>query len=241
MAELQTEISGSVDISLTHKAIYVPIMKVATQTFQDVFRKRFKGKRIPDKQVPLYIKHHKMDLSEFFVFTFVRDPFKIFVSAYREVSKYAEHNRTAHIGFTLIPNKPEHEPKRALTCLKNIAHADFHGLIPAHMHTQLWKAHRCLGMKHSKPLNFSFVGRLEHMEEDWKYVESQLGIPHSPLHMVHSSEDGAWSHWPKHEVSKLKFDPVSSGTEYSELTRQVCKYYESDFDCFGYDDTLCHS
>lgn len=243
--EYKAEIPGSIDISITHRAIYIPVMKAATQSFQALFRKKFHGRRIPDRMLRMYLQQHGLKLSDFFVFTFVRDPFKIFVSSYREISKYAMNNRTAHTGFTLIPNTAENEPLRALTCLDNVRSGVFHGLVPAHMHTQLWKIQRCFKSKSQvkKNIEFNFIGHLENIDEDWKYVEKMLNIPSTPLPFVHSASDKSWNgHSLKQDISRLQFDPVSSATsKFSDLTKRVCEYYRSDFVCFGYDDSPCRT
>lgn len=234
--EYKEEIYGSLDVSISHRAIYIPVMKGASQLFQLVFKRRLKGKRIVDKTLLLYLKSHGLTLQDMFIFTFVRNPFKIFHSGYQEVNKYAERNRTKKATFHLKENRIENEPARALEALHEVQNGVFGGLIPAHMYSQLWKISRCTG-REKTPLDYSFIGRIENLDEDWKYVESRLNITHEELPVYHSS-----SNLPKSpKVAKLSYDPVSKApiSKWAELTKQVCSYYQSDFDCFGYDQSLC--
>jgi hypothetical protein len=234
--EFKTELGGSIDISFIHKTIYIPVMKAGSQMFQEVFRRRLRGKRIFDRQLNWYLKKFDFNLEDFFVFTFVRDPLKTFVSAYGEVSKYAARNRTIVRGFAQIDDTPENEPSRSMACLENIKRGTFHGLVPAHMHTQLWKVSRCLSdTKEKTDLPINFIGHLENLDQDWRYVEQVLNIPHQELPVIHSSSQIKTT--PKRS---LQFDAPSSNERFSPLTKQVCEYYKSDFACFGYDDSICN-
>lgn len=244
--EWKREIGGSVDISFSHKAIYVPVMKAGTQMFQEVFKHRFHGVRVHDREVEPLLKRHNAKLSDFFVFTFVRNPFSMFRSAYGEVSLYAAHGKILHEGFTLVDQVEQNEPKRALQALDDIRHGMFAGLVPAHMFTQVWKTQRCVHQQRGKspvvPLELDFVGHLENLDEDWKYIEQRLGVPHLPLPVIHSSDTVKERIWAKEMV---KFVPVSrTDSPFSKLTKRVCEYYHADFVCFGYDDELtgmCHA
>ena len=228
--EYRTEIGGSIDISFQYKAIYIPVMKAGSQMFQEVFRKRLKGKRIYDRELHYYLKKYDLRLEDFYIFTFVRNPFSTFVSAYGEVSKYTARNRTQVKGFSAIEDRPENEPKRALAALEDIRKGTFHGLVPAHMYTQTWKVSRCMADRALTEIPLHFVGHLENLDADWKYVERQLKLSHQSLPVIHSSG-------PKRQ---LPFDAPSKSGRFSTLTREVCDYYRADFVCFGYDDSICN-
>lgn len=181
----------------------------------------------------------KTDINSFFVFTFVREPFSIFRSAYGEVSLYAANARVRDIGFAKLNQTSENEPMRAIESLRDVAHGVFTGLVPAHMHTQLWKITRCFG-KLRRGLPIHFIGHVENMESDWREIERRLNVPHQPLPIIHAS---AVSNEHLYAKKHLKFDPVpepgKKGSRFSPLTAKVCEYYASDFDCFGYDRRLC--
>ena len=99
--EYLSEIKGSVDVSLEHKVIYIPVMKAGTQMFQQVFRKRLKGKRVNDEDLAAYIGGEH-NLKDFFVFTFVRDPFSMFRSGYGEMSMYAARKVSLFLGIHIL-------------------------------------------------------------------------------------------------------------------------------------------
>jgi len=233
--EYRTELGGSVDISIIHRAIYLPVMKAGSQMFQEVFKKRLRGRRILDREIPSYLKRFDLKLEDFFIFTFVREPLSTFVSAYGEVTKYTSRNRTFVKGFSDIEDKPENEPRRALAALEDIRKGTFHGLVPAHMHTQLWKISRCLPNREATEIKLNFIGHLENLDNDWPFVEQVLNIPHQDLPVIHSSKTSP-NPIPKRSI---KFDPPSSNARFSELTKEVCDYYRADFACFGYDDSIC--
>jgi hypothetical protein len=232
--EYRTEIGGSLDISFQYKTIYIPVMKAGSQMFQEVFRRRLKGRRIYDRELSYYLKKYELQLEDFFIFTFVRNPLSTFVSAYGEVSKYSARNRTLVKGFASIEDAPDNEPKRALACLEDIKKGTFHGLIPAHMYPQLWKVSRCMSDRERTEVPVNFVGHLENLEEDWHYVERVLKLSHQDLPVIHSS-----SSTPAAPKRQLVFDPPSKSSRFSVLTKQVCEYYRADFVCFGYDDSVC--
>jgi len=230
--EYQLEGTGSVDISIVHRAIYVPVVKSAASMFQEVFKRRLHGKRIADRNLLLYLKGKGLKLEDFFVFTFVRNPFDVFQSAYRSANKYEGRNKTLDdTTFMNIDEKPENEPRRAIACLNDARNGLF---IPTHMYTQFWKVQRCTGQE-KRIIDFGFIGHLDNLDEDWKYVEMKLGLPHRPLPKAGESSS-------KKHQRKLHFDAVTDfDSQWSSLTKQVCDYYQSDFDCFGFNRTLCES
>lgn len=228
--EYLLEGTGSVEVSIPYRTIYVPVVKSASSVIQDTMRKRLRSKRIADRNVLLFLKSKGLSLSDFFVFTFVRDPFQVFQSAYREANKYEERNKTIdETTFMQIENKPENEPRRAIASLMDARNGLF---IPTHMYTQFWKVQRCTG-KQKEMIEFNFIGHIDDMDDDWKFIEMKLGLPHRPLPSRTSG---------KPQKSKLTFDPVTDfDSPWSMLTKHVCDYYQSDFDCFGFNRTLCQS
>jgi len=232
--EFRKEIFGSIDVSLSHRVIYVPVMKAGTQMFAEVLAKRFGAVRMPDRDLLKALRKHHVSLSDFFVFTVVRSPFSMFRSGYGEMSLYAAHGKIARTGFALVPQTEANEPARAIECLTNVRTGTFSRLVPAHLFTQMWKTHRCVG-RSPWPLKLSFVGHLENIQADWRFVEQRLGVAHEPLPRIHSSDTAA-----ERVKAKLMLEFAVEG-RFAHLTRAVCDYYRSDFECFGYDDALCRS
>jgi len=232
--EFRKEIFGSVDVSLSHRVIYVPVMKAGTQMFAEVLAERFGAVRMPDRDLLRALRKHGLALGDFFVFTVVRSPFSMFRSGYGEMSLYAAHGKIARTGFALVPQIDANEPARALECLANVRAGTFSRLVPAHLFTQVWKTHRCVGRSRSA-LKLSFVGHLENIEADWKFVEQRLGVAHEPLPRIHSSDNAA-----ERAKAKRMLEFAATG-RFANLTRAVCEYYRGDFECFGFDDALCRS
>jgi hypothetical protein len=135
----------------------------------------------------------------------------------------------------LIPQTAEHEPERAIECLRNVRTGLFTGLVPAHLFTQVWKTQRCMG-RARRPVPIHFIGHLENAAADWMYVEERLGVAHVALPVIHSSDSAKERVMAK---DMIKFDQAGADLKFSNLTRQACEYYESDFECFGYDNSLC--
>ena len=243
--EWKREIGGSMDVSVSHRVIYVPVMKAGTQMFQEVFKRRFGGTRLLDREVDGHVKRHGLKLRDFFVFTFVRNPLSMFRSAYGELSLYGAHNRIVREGFMLMPQTAESEPQRAMQALADVRRGVFAGLVPAHMFTQVWKMTRCLSEPSSGAgarrgavahpvVPFDFVGHLENADNDWRYVERRLRVPHEPLPVIHASDTVKERVWAKQVI---RFAPASAAPAdpFAELTRRACEYYRGDFACFGYE------
>ena len=124
------------------------------------------------------------------------------------------------------------EPKRALQCLQDVRSGAFGGLVPAHLHTQVWKVSRCVGASRT-PLGIDFIGKLENAEQDWDVIQDRLGLsPKLKLPVVHSSNAGK-----ERLIVKQTID--FKAAEMKPLVEKVCEYYRQDFECFGYDDSVC--
>lgn len=229
--EYKKEIYGSVDVSLTHKAIYIPVMKAGTQMFQEVFKKRFHGQRIHDSKLLQHIG--KLNLKDFFVFTFVREPFSMFKSGYGEMSLYAANGGIKHAGFAELNFTKQNEPKRSIKALEDVSNGLFNGLVPAHLHTSVWKINRCVG-KIRQRLKIDFVGKIENIENDFKYIENQLKVNHQPLPIIHSSSTS------KERMYAKKFLNFNNTKKFEPLLKKICDYYKSDFVCFNYDNHYCN-
>jgi hypothetical protein len=81
--EARKEIVGSVDVSISHRIIYIPVMKAGTQMFQEVLKKRFGAVRVNDRDLARVLRKGKLELDDMFVFTFVRSPLSMFRSGVR--------------------------------------------------------------------------------------------------------------------------------------------------------------
>lgn len=83
----------------------------------------------------------------------------------------------------------------------------------------------------------NFIGRIENLKQDWRTIETFLGVPHKKLHKIHY-----FSHAAKTHAQSIILDPFNQDSEYVSLVRAICKYYAVDYDCFGYQlPAVCES
>ena len=222
------EVGGGLVISVKHKAIYVPNMKVASQLFRSIMEKRLEGRVMNQNSLRKLLTKHNHSLEDYFVFTFVRDPLSHFVSAYAEFDKRAssavERTDTGPRGFLKLERNLSNEPARALQALQDIQEGRFKGLTPAHMYTQFWKVSRCIA-RSKVPLIPNFIGKIENLSKDWRAIERRLGVPHEPLRKVHAGNNAA-------KIHAKQLDILS--TQHLPLLQELCSFYHEDFVCFGY-------
>ena len=227
------EHGGGLVVSFSHKIIYIPNMKVASQMFKGVMETRFGAEVINQNYLRKALTLHNHSLNDYFVFTFVRDPIKHFISAYSEVDRrltkvWLRKPAYAPKGFIAIKRNASNEPARALAALEEVRSGVERGLTPSHMYSQFWKVNRCL-TRNKMPLIMNFIGHIEDLVEEWKKVESHIGVEHEPLTFSHSG-----THiYKKHAQSiELKInDPEHANVA---LVRKICEYYRLDYACFDY-------
>lgn len=223
------EVSGGLIVSAKFKVIYVPNMKVASQTFRTVMEQRFSGELINQNGLRKFLMKHKHELKDYFVFTFVRNPLSHFLSAYSEVDKRASQasntGKTARRGFLKLKRNTTNEPIRALEALENVQSGQFQGLTSSHLYTQFWKVSRCISVS-KVPLVFNYIGKIENATKDWRVIEDILRVPHVPLKKVHTVSTPFKTHSKKIDLNAAQYQP---------LLGRICDYYRADFDCFDYE------
>jgi hypothetical protein len=232
---------SQVIISTAYRLIYYPNMKVASSTFKVVMRRRFQGKIVPTHELMAYLTERKLDIADFFAFTFVREPRDAWYSAYAEIDERGD-KRSGKLGFQKIARKHENEPVRATKCFDMVRKGEELrlDLLPKHGYSQFWKTQRCvrpedganwmtwtprdpLTITARRFLGLDFIGKVENMDEDYRALETVLGVDHAPL--------------PKTNPSKREYKEHSSwlkSQRFPELEGPLMEYLQADFRCFNY-------
>lgn len=144
-----------------------------------------------------------------FSFSFVRNPFERLVSAYKNQYKQKGEGGFDIYAFGLILGKYR---------VKNFE--DFTRRVCAipepFKEVHIVSQHSLLHDDNGK-LRVKFVGKMENVAEDWKYIQSQVNIPNLPHY--NKTERNDWRNF------------------YTlELAEKVYKHYYKDFEAFGYTD-----
>lgn len=81
------------------------------------------------------------------------------------------------------------------------------------------------------PLQYSFLGRLEQFEEDWRRLLKMLELP--PVPLVHENGSGD---------KQLKAEVETAARADEPIVCSVCLAFMQDYVCFGYElPELCCS
>lgn len=227
------EHGGGLVVSFSHKLIYIPNMKVASQMFKGVMEERFDGEVINQNYLRKALREHNHSINDYYVFTFVRDPLKHFISAYSEVDRrltkvWLRKPAYAPKGFIAIQRNASYEPERALAALEEIRSGEHRGLTPSHMYSQFWKINRCL-TRNKMPLVINFIGKIENLVDEWKKIEKHLGVQSKELRFSHSG-----THIYKKHAQSVELVPNDPQHPNVALVQKICEYYSLDYECFDY-------
>ncbi|GAB4523100.1 MAG: hypothetical protein Tsb0014_00320 [Pleurocapsa sp.] len=225
-----------------YQCIFVHIPKVAGQSIEDVFLKKtncerpellLKPNSDPSKGPPRlahltaeeYVKYNYIDrklFNSYFKFSFVRNPWARLVSEY----KFRHQNRYDFKTFLF-----KNFPKPQEDCYKKFT-AEYRHIIPQY---------NFLFDSSGKQL-VNFIGRFEHIQQDFDYICRQLQI--SPLTLPHKNKSST-NLYEKigHKIlSKLGFEAGKNKpkkvnyTEYydQESIDHVASLYSKDIEVFKY-------
>lgn len=142
--------------------------------------------------------------------------------------------------FAFINETSENEPRRAIAALQDTRNG---WISQPHLYTQLWRIQRCFGVNKTE-LTFNFIGHMDTIEEDWRFIQLKLNVSQKALLRNWASLYGKLNGRNARDEIKtaIQFDRVTSyDSPWSLLTKHVCDYYKPDFDCFGFDTTLCET
>jgi len=148
--------------SVKHKFVYMKNARTAgTSMYRKVIEKEMKGevwdtktkKEIIQRENWLNTVTDEILINDYFIFTFVRNPYDRFVSAYF-------HRRRPENDFAnFIKNK--------------LIDEKYGSVIDDHLYPQSWCA-ECDGEIYA-----DFIGKFENINEDWKYVANKIGVSES--------------------------------------------------------------
>ena len=211
----------------SRKLIYCFIPKVASSQWKNVLT----GLAEEDKQI--YQGSLKSDLSKFprqeveqviktsFKFLFVRDPLERVLSAYKD--KFLKPNWYYHprFGKDIIKRYRPNATQEALKTGSGVTFPEFTRYL---VETRISEEHWAVFDKlcHPCAINYDFIGRLEDISEDARYLVKKAGI-----------DDFVSSQ--SFRASNTKADMLHY---YSQIPKQrildLAKIYESDYEMFGY-------
>ncbi|HKL74843.1 MAG TPA: sulfotransferase family protein [Halanaerobiales bacterium] len=206
-------------ISDKHKFICVLIYKNATRTLREYFY--FSAKYKAKLQDIKSLKRYK----DYFIFTFVRNPYKRVLSCY----------------LNKIINPPPHFIKQQLKPFGLIPNMSFDDFINFLCFNEKGKdrndPHWTSQHKFIKP-GIDFIGKLEDFDKDFKIILNRIGLPYqSPKHLNYTTKEGAhYTKDLKYVDKPKKAKPPELDDYYTDKTYQlIYERYKKDFEMFGYE------
>ena len=154
-----------------------------------------------------FVTQNEDELSDFFTFTFVRDPYARFLSFYRNWILSPPHRRILdqYRNYGLYENMAFDDCVRAFVKIPDYSLLDPH---TAPMHRYVLRSNK---------LRVKFIGRLENLETDFSYVRAACSLRESFERLNCSQKPDA-------------IDPFTP-----ELRGLIYSFYRRDFELFGYD------
>jgi chondroitin 4-sulfotransferase 11 len=138
--------------------------------------------------------HNEFELREYFKFTFVRNPWDRFVSAYFYLKE--------------VRNNPNHEWPSDIW-KSNVINDDF-DTFSEFLESRLWTRHRWFHFYpqydfivngHNKDIDF--IGRFENLQEDFNKVCNHIGLPPRELVPTNVSKHKHYTEYYNHDTKKI--------------------------------------
>ena len=198
-------------VSHKHKFIFVHIPKCAGRSLKEYLKENCGNEPINSGHRSLHVllKNFSLKSEDYYKFTFVRNPWDRIVSLY---SFWL--NQTPNSVFYQWDFKQVDFIKN-----KNLSFIDFVKLIPFNDSVFNEKPHLHPYIDHfmGDPTSFSFIGRLENLQQDFDIVCDKIGIPHQQLPHKNKSKHKHYTEY------------------YDDETRAiVAEKYAKDIEYFGY-------
>lgn len=164
-----------------------------------------------------------LNYSDYFKFGFVRNPYDRFMSAL--TAHYMGHgganqedvsrnNPLTKDGFL---NATIYVGQNYATVWKEPPEGKYIHFVPQYMFLCIWKPED-LALSWLGRIEVDFVGKFENMENDWRQIESAIGVPHKPLKHI------------------LKNDFQDYDSLWTDQAREIVyNLYKKDFEVFGYE------
>ena len=210
-------------ISHKHKCIFLHIPKVAGTSIERFLREidpEIPQKVLRKRGFSRFLNNH----TDYFVFSFVRNPYDRFVSAWKwgelkfskegELPFYKKARPVSFEEYVLLTTNPEHRKEN-----QNLwsEYDEYHTLPQFEFFPNLNGEHYFTD-KISPTFTCDFIGRFENLHEDFNAVCSNIGIKQFKLPHAYNSK-----------TFKQAFDWTN------ELKGKVYNYYKKDFTNFNYE------
>lgn len=156
-----------------------------------------------------FVTTDEKSLSEYFTFTFVRNPYDRFLSFYKNwiVNPPQENILEHYKKFGFFKNMPFDECVKAFSRISDVS------LLEAHTIPLYFSVFR------DKTLRVKFVGKLENIDNDFTYIKNACSL--------------------EGELQKLNSSKAKTGSKKTslytpELKELIYSFYRLDFEVFGY-------
>lgn len=174
-------------ISDKFRCIYIRIPKCASSSIEDFFIRednqciRSEGKppygHIPASEVRKIAGEHKWNT--YFKFTFIRNPYKWFISQYKDNRNYYHtNNHQIHILLNNEHRLADFTPERQINL--DMAYS-LHGFL------KLWMNY--ISQNYYIDQELDFVGTMDYLQEGWNFVKNSCGL-HNDLQRINVSNGG---------------------------------------------------
>ena len=210
-------------ISHKHKCIFLHIPKVAGTSIERFLREI--DLEIPQKVLRKRgFSHFLNDHADYFVFSFVRNPYDRFVSAWKwgelkfskegELPFYKKERSVSFDEYVLLTTDLKYRKDN-----QNLwSEYDEYHTLPQFEFLPHLNGGNYFADKIRSDFTCNFIGRFENLHEDFNAVCLNIGIKEFKLPHVYNSK-----------TFKQAFDWTS------ELKEKVYNYYKKDFELFNYD------
>lgn len=222
--------------SKKHKFIYIVVPKAASTSIKtwmmhledkpvtnvhDDCRKHFQISRI---------RLSKKQISEYFKFTFVRNPHERLVSAFVNKFVYFTQPRLNNAVELVKKIRGEKNIDKGITFEEFVRHIGVSNVNSADVH---WRPQH-LFMNEIKP---NFIGKVENIVEDFDAVQKKIGsVTRLPLTNQNTQQksDRYYGNTLPYMIKGFGAEPAWEEYYNKELYDRVTKIYQKDFETFGY-------
>ena len=203
-------VKGNINRKL--KCLYIMNHKAANTTMSNTLENLGFTSRGP---------HELEDLNNFFVFSFVRNPFSRIVSRYVQLTYFFKENQIAKTRGLVLAGWAEKNFNDFFKVMKLGKSADnftFSNFVKFAMkkHDDHWMVQFQLLKKYSNinVNNFNFIGKFENLQEDFNTICDKIGIPQQQLPHKNSTKHKHYTEYYDEETKQIVAEKYAKDIEY---------------------------
>lgn len=183
-----------------HKFIFIHIPKTGGTSILNFFKS--------DDMNSVSSHWRKYDASEYtdyFKFTFVRNPYDKFVSEYEWRNKQKHYHRRHYDIQGNISFKE---------CCNKLLQGKLDSMYPQMEKIHLWSQHKLLEHALDSCDDLNYIGRFENLQEDFNIICAKIGIPHRKLPHINKSKRKHYTEYYDDETRQIITDIYAKDIKY---------------------------